>query len=59
MGGEGPTAVDLHFYPWVFQHEFAGLSLESYPSVKKWLAGVGELKEIKAAYEKVPKGTEA
>ncbi|KAK5173513.1 uncharacterized protein LTR77_002194 [Saxophila tyrrhenica] len=58
LGGDTPSAVDLHFYPWVYQHGFAGLSLEKYPNVQKWLLNVGELKEVKAAYEKVPKGKE-
>ena len=58
LGGSTPSAVDLHIYPWVYQHSFAGLSLEQYPQVQKWLSNVGELKEIKAAYEKVPKGKE-
>ncbi|EME79907.1 uncharacterized protein MYCFIDRAFT_37449 [Pseudocercospora fijiensis CIRAD86] len=56
LPGNTPSAVDLHFYPWVYQHGFAGLSLESYPNVKKWLEGVASLPEIKAAYEKIPKG---
>ncbi|KXS95105.1 hypothetical protein AC578_7429 [Pseudocercospora eumusae] len=59
LPGNTPSAVDLHFYPWVYQHGFAGLSLDSYPNVKKWLDGVASLPEIKAAYEKIPKGKEA
>ncbi|KAK5127749.1 hypothetical protein LTR08_004209 [Meristemomyces frigidus] len=58
LAGSEPSAVDLHVFPWVKQHGFAGLSLDSYPSVAKWLQTVGELKEVKAAYEKVPKGQE-
>jgi glutathione S-transferase len=42
----------------VYQHSFAGLSMDSYPSTKRWLESVAALKEIKAAYEKVPKGKE-
>ncbi|KAI9879948.1 MAG: hypothetical protein M1830_006256 [Pleopsidium flavum] len=56
---KGFTAVDAHFYPWVFQYEYAGLSLDEYPMVKKWLENVGQRSEIKAAYEKVPKGEKA
>lgn len=59
MPGSTPSAVDLHFYPWVYQHEFAGLSMDSYSNVKKWLEQVSSLPEIKAAYEKVPKGKDA
>jgi glutathione S-transferase len=32
--------------------------MDSYPSTKKWIETVGGLKEIKTAYEKVPKGKE-
>lgn len=52
------SAVDLHFYPWVFQHSFAQLSLDKYPSIEKWLQRVGDVKEVKAAYEKVAEGHE-
>ena len=58
LPGSSPSAVDLHFYPWVYQHGFAGLSLDKYPNVKKWLGTCAELNEIKAAYEKVAKGKE-
>lgn len=58
LPGSTPSAVDLHFYPWVYQHGYAGLGLDDYPSVAKWLQSVGGLKEVKAAYEKVPKGQE-
>jgi len=58
LGGDRLSAVDLHCYPWVYQHGFAGLGMEKYPNLEKWLKNVGELKEIKAAYEKVPKGKE-
>lgn len=58
LPGESLSAVDLHFYPWVKQYEFAGLSLEKYPGIKKWLDNLGRMKEIKAAYEKVPNGKE-
>lgn len=58
LPGEGLSAVDLHFYPWVKQFSFAGLSLEKYPKIKGWLDGLAEMKEVQAAYEKVPKGKE-
>ena len=58
LPGNGPSAVDLQFYPWVYQHGFAGLTLDKYPNVKKWLEHMGAQKEIKAAYEKVPEGRE-
>lgn len=56
LPGSTPSAVDLHFYPWISQHSFAQLPLDEYPTVAKWLQTVGELKEVKTAYEKIPKG---
>lgn len=58
LPGKAISMVDVHFYPWVFQHTFAQLSLSKYPGVERWLKDVGEMKEVKAAYEKVPKGQE-
>ncbi|KAI1384768.1 glutathione S-transferase [Hypoxylon trugodes] len=57
-GGEsilpgGITAVDLHFEPWVRQHAYAQISLDPYPTVKKWLEKMGNLKEIQDAYKKI------
>ncbi|KAL4900036.1 hypothetical protein BDW74DRAFT_188746 [Aspergillus multicolor] len=51
--GEGPSVVDFHFEPWMRQYEFAGLSLDEYPSVKAWLERVQALPELTRAYEKV------
>ncbi|KAL5388141.1 hypothetical protein DPSP01_003130 [Paraphaeosphaeria sporulosa] len=59
VGGEKPSVVDVHFYPWVYQYGFAGLSLDEYPKVKAWLEGIGGLEAVKKAYEKVPKGEKA
>lgn len=56
LNGSKPSAVDLHFYAWIKLHAFAGLSLDKFPTIAKWLNTVGEMKEVKAAYEKVPKG---
>lgn len=47
------TAVDYHFEPWVRQYSFAGLSLDKYPGIAKWLKGMTSLEEIKEAYIKV------
>ncbi|KAF2767427.1 glutathione S-transferase [Teratosphaeria nubilosa] len=58
LPGAGISAVDVHFYPWVYQHGFARLSLEEYPAVAKWLEKVAGLKEVKEAYERIPKGEE-
>lgn len=59
LAGEGPTAVDYHFEPWMRQHEFAGLSLEKYPSVKAWFARTQELPEVVRAYKTVKGGEQA
>lgn len=47
------TALDYHFEPWVRQYGFAGLSLDKYPSVAKWLQGMTGRQEVKAAYTKI------
>lgn len=49
----GISAVDLHFEPWVRQYKFAGLKLDDYPNLAKWLEKVGGMKEVKQAYEKI------
>jgi len=49
----GITAADLHFEPWVRQYKFAGLSLDKYPNLKRWLEGMDERKEVKEAYRKI------
>lgn len=59
LEGEGPSAVDYHFEPWLRQFGFAGLSLDKYPNVKAWYERVGELAEVARAYENVKKGEEA
>ncbi|KAL6718913.1 hypothetical protein ACLMJK_003148 [Lecanora helva] len=53
LGGDRVTAVDLHFEPWVREYRYAGLTLNGFPLVKKWLDGMAELKEVKAAYQKI------
>ena len=63
-GGEsvletGYGAVDVHFYPWVFQHEHAQLDIGKYPMMKRWLERVGSRPKVKAAYEMIPKGEHA
>ncbi|KAK1061825.1 hypothetical protein LTR12_006373 [Friedmanniomyces endolithicus] len=58
LPGKSMSVVDCHCYPWVYQHGYAQLSVEKYPGITKWLEAVGSLKEVKAAYEKIPKGQE-
>jgi len=41
-----------------YQHGYAQLSLDKYPSVGKWLETVRSLPEVKAAYKKIPEGQE-
>lgn len=48
----GVSAVDLHFEPWVRQHEFAGLSIDKYTNLSKWLKKMKGMKEVEAAYKK-------
>lgn len=49
----GITAADLHFEPWVRQYEFAGLSLQKYPNLAKWLENMKSLQTVQQAYEKI------
>jgi glutathione S-transferase len=52
---EGYSAVDWHYYPWVKIYDYAGLSLDKYPNIEKWLKTIGEKREVKQAYEKISK----
>lgn len=53
-GGFG--AVDAHFYPWVSQYGYAGLKLDSYPGIQKWLEVIRKVPAVKKAYERVSSG---
>jgi glutathione S-transferase len=55
----GFCAVDIHFYPWVWEYGVAGVSLDKYPLIEKWFNNVAEMEAVKAAYEKVPRGKSA
>lgn len=59
VAGEEPGVVDFHFEPWLRQYGYAGLSLDEYPTVKKWLDRVQALPEVVRAYERVKAGEEA
>ena len=50
------SAVDAHFYPWVYQHSYAQLGLDKYPHISKWLDYVAGMPQVKHAYEKIPAG---
>ncbi|KAJ5358855.1 uncharacterized protein N7496_011268 [Penicillium cataractarum] len=51
------SAVDYHFEPWVREHSFAGLSLDTYPMIHKWLALMHAREEVQEAYYKIQAGT--
>lgn len=51
---KGYTAVDMHFYAWVFQYGYAQLSIDKYTNIQKWLKQVGGREAVKKAYEKIP-----
>ncbi|KAF2093960.1 glutathione S-transferase [Rhizodiscina lignyota] len=53
---KGFTAVDAHFYPWIYQHDFAGLSLDKYPALAQWFEKVKSLPAVKNAYAAVQNG---
>lgn len=58
LPGSTMSSVDAHFYPWIRGSGFAGISLDRYPSVKKFLDHMARLKEVEAAYETIAKGKE-
>lgn len=47
------TVVDYHFEPWVRQFSFAGLSLDKYPLINKWLGEMASRGEVQQAYIKI------
>jgi len=49
----GITAVDCHFEPWTRHEEFIGVSLDSYPLIKKWLGLMSERREVQDAYRRI------
>lgn len=63
-GGEsvlpgGFSAVDAHFYPWVEVYGYAGLTLDGYPGIRRWLEVIGEMEAVREAYERVKSGEKA
>ena len=59
LEGEKASAVDFHFEPWMKQVEFAGLSLDEYPTLKAWRERVQGLAEVVRAYKAVAEGEHA
>ncbi|KAI9828673.1 MAG: hypothetical protein M1832_001776 [Thelocarpon impressellum] len=55
----GFSAVDAHYYPWVNLWSMAGVVIDDFPLIKKWLATTAERSDVRAAVEKVPKGEKA
>ncbi|KAJ6013409.1 hypothetical protein N7540_008000 [Penicillium herquei] len=51
------TAVDFHFEPWVRGHTFAGLTLDDYPMIHKWLGLMGAREDVQEAYLKLRNST--
>lgn len=58
LGGDRPSAVDLHTYAWMRLSTFAQLDTEAYPAINRWKKAVESLPAMQRAYEKIPKGTE-
>ena len=52
----GYSAVDMHCYPWLHNHEYLGLSTDGYPNIQKYLKAMEEKPELKRCYEKLAKG---
>ncbi|KAJ5312768.1 hypothetical protein PENANT_c007G07649 [Penicillium antarcticum] len=47
------SAVDYHFEPWLHDYLLAGVSLEKYPMIKKWLGLMQTREEVKEAYFRI------
>ncbi|KAJ5757704.1 uncharacterized protein N7511_006398 [Penicillium nucicola] len=47
------SVVDYHFEPWLHSYMLAGLSLDKYPLIKKWLALMQTREEVKEAYFRI------
>lgn len=47
------SAVDYHFEPWLHNYPLAGLSLDKYPLIKKWLGLMETREEVREAYFRI------
>lgn len=47
------TAVDCHFEPWVRQYSFAGLSVDKYANIQKWLVRMAGREAVNEAHIKI------
>ena len=56
---QGFSAVDAHFYPWVYQYTYAQMKIDNYPNIQKWLDTIGKMPAVKEAYERIPNGEKA
>lgn len=52
----GFGVVDVHFWPWLKQHDFARLSLDDYPKLEQWFKATAKMDCVTKAYEAVEKG---
>jgi len=55
----GYTSADFHYYPWIHLHGKAGLTLDNHPLISKWYYAMSGVKEVKAAYDRIRKASEA
>lgn len=49
-------AVDWHFYSWVLEHEFTGLSVDKFAMLKECLAGLKERNKVEVRMRRFQKG---
>jgi glutathione S-transferase len=47
------SAVDYHYEPWLHIYHLAGLSLDKYPFIKKWLGLMETREEVQEAYFRI------
>lgn len=53
LAGEDFTIADIATYPWVARHDWQGIELAEFPSVKRWYDAVGARPAVRRGY-KVP-----
>jgi GSH-dependent disulfide-bond oxidoreductase len=47
LAGNEYSIADVATYPWVFRHEWQGVSLTDYPNVRRWFDAVAERPAVK------------
>jgi len=53
LAGDEYTIADIATYPWVARHDWQGIDLAEFPSVKRWFDGIGARPAVERGY-KVP-----